>query len=38
VENGETKNGEGRIVPILERDMHDLLSAAKKERGRELAG
>lgn len=32
LENGETKNGEGRIVPILEGDMNDLLSAAKKER------
>ena len=30
--NGETKNGEGRIVPILEGDMHDLLSQAKEER------
>ena len=30
--NGETKNGEGRIVPILEGDMYDLLSQAKKER------
>jgi integrase len=32
LENGETKNGEGRIVPILEGDMHELLSAARKER------
>lgn len=32
LENGETKNGEGRMVPILEGDIHDLSSAAKKER------
>jgi integrase len=31
-ENGETKNGEGRIVPVLDGDMHDLLAAAKKDR------
>jgi integrase len=29
---GETKNGEGRIVPILAGDMHDLLNGAKQER------
>jgi integrase len=33
LENGETKNGEGRIVPVLEGDMSDLLSAAKKRNG-----
>jgi integrase len=32
LETGETKNGEGRMVPILEGDMHDLLNAAKQER------
>lgn len=30
--SGETKNGEGRIVPILEGDMFDLLFKARKER------
>jgi integrase len=29
---GETKNGDGRMVPILEGDMQDLLTEAKKER------
>lgn len=32
LQNGETKNGEGRTVPILEGDMQDLLTEAKKER------
>ena len=32
LENGETKNGEGRIVPILDGDMGELLAGAKKER------
>jgi integrase len=32
LETGETKNGEGRTVPILEGDMHNLLNAAKLER------
>ncbi len=32
LQNGETKNGEGRMVPILEGDMQDLLTEAKKER------
>jgi integrase len=32
LENGETKNGEGRIVPILEGDMQDLLTGARNER------
>lgn len=32
LETGETKNGEARTVPILAGDMHDLLSAAKRER------
>lgn len=29
---GETKNGDGRVVPILAGDMADLLTAAKEER------
>ena len=32
LQTGETKNGEGRAVPILEGDMRNLLSAAKQER------
>lgn len=35
LETGETKNGEGRTVPILAGDMKDLLSAAKQERDAE---
>lgn len=32
LQGGETKNGEGRAVPIVPGDMADLLSAAKQER------
>lgn len=32
LEKGETKNDDGRTVPILEGDMRDLLLAAKRER------
>jgi integrase len=32
LEGLKTKNGEGRVVPILAGDMADLLTAAKKER------
>jgi integrase len=32
LENGETKNGEGRLVPILDGEMSELLTAAKKDR------
>jgi integrase len=32
LETGETKNGEGRAVPILSGDMRNLLTEAKKER------
>jgi integrase len=32
LETGETKNGDGRIVPILNGHMADLLTAAKAER------
>jgi integrase len=32
LERGETKTGEPRSVPILDGDMRDLLTAAKKER------
>lgn len=30
--NGETKNGDGRVVPILKGDMADLLTAIRRER------
>ncbi|MBY0504442.1 MAG: tyrosine-type recombinase/integrase [Bryobacteraceae bacterium] len=32
LQTGETKNGEGRAVPILDGDMRDYLMTAKKER------
>jgi integrase len=32
LETGETKNGEGRVVPILKGEMAALLTAARKER------
>jgi integrase len=38
LETGETKNGEGRMVPILKGEMEDLLTAAKKEREEKYPG
>jgi integrase len=32
LERGETKNGEGRVAPVLAGDMRDLLTTAKSER------
>lgn len=32
LQTGETKNGDGRAIPILDGDMQALLSAAKRER------
>jgi hypothetical protein len=37
LQNGETKNGDGRMVPILEGDMQDLLTGGEKGTGCEVA-